>query len=43
MGTLFVATVLVAVPGIFGTEFSFRREAQVVPADEERAPLLDDQ
>jgi hypothetical protein len=43
MGVLFVTTLLVSVPGIFGEGFSLRREAQVVPADEERAPLLDDQ
>jgi len=42
MATLFVLTLLVAVPGIFGKEFTFRREGSVVPADQERAPLLDD-
>jgi hypothetical protein len=43
MGVLFVATVGIALPGIFGKEFTFRREQNVVPADQERAPLLDDQ
>lgn len=43
MGVLFPATLAIAVPGIFGKEFSFRREGAVVPADQERAPLLDDQ
>jgi hypothetical protein len=42
MGILFVATLLIAIPGILGKEFSFRREGQVVSADQERAPLLDD-
>ncbi|CAG8962157.1 hypothetical protein HYFRA_00005204 [Hymenoscyphus fraxineus] len=42
MATLFVATLLIAVPGIFGKEFSIRREGSIVPADQERAPLLDD-
>jgi hypothetical protein len=43
MATLFVTTLLIAVPGIFGKEISFRREQDVVPSDQERAPLLDDQ
>ncbi|KAL3427298.1 ATP synthase f0 [Phlyctema vagabunda] len=42
MATLFVATLVIAVPGIFGKEVSFRREGQVVEPDQERAPLLDD-
>jgi Fungal protein of unknown function (DUF1774) len=42
MGVLFLATLVVAVPGIFGRSVTLR-EAQVVPADQERAPLLDDQ
>jgi hypothetical protein len=42
MGTLFLATLAIGVPGIFGKEFTFRREGAVVPADQERAPLLDD-
>jgi len=42
MATLFVFTILIAVPGIFGKEFSVRRDQAVVPADQERAPLLDD-
>ena len=42
MAVLFLLTLVIAVPGIFGKDFSFRREAAVVPADQERAPLLDD-
>jgi len=42
MATLFLATLVIAVPGIFGKEITFRREGQVVNADQERAPLLDD-
>jgi hypothetical protein len=42
MGILFVATLVITIAGIFGKDFSFRREQSVVPADQERAPLLDD-
>jgi len=42
MAVLFLATLVIAVPGIFGKEISFRRETPVVDADQERAPLLDD-
>jgi hypothetical protein len=42
MGLLFLATLAIAVPGLFGKEISFRREGQVVPTDQERAPLLDE-
>ncbi|KAK2623512.1 hypothetical protein QTJ16_007066 [Diplocarpon rosae] len=42
MATLFLATLLIAIPGIFGKEFSLRHDQSVVPADQERAPLLDD-
>jgi len=43
MATLFVATLAVAIPGIFGKELSFRREGgDVVSEDRERQPLLDD-
>jgi hypothetical protein len=42
MGTLFLCTLVVAVPGIFGKEISFRRDTTVVADDRERAPLLDD-
>jgi len=42
MGVLFLSTLAIAVPGIFGKEISFRREGAVVPPDQERAPLLDD-
>jgi hypothetical protein len=43
MGVLFLATLVIAVPGIFGKEISSRRGGQAAPADQERAPLLDDQ
>lgn len=42
MGVLFLSTLAIAIPGIFGKEISFRREGAVVPEDQERAPLLDD-
>jgi hypothetical protein len=42
MAALFVFTLLIAVPGIFGKEISVRRDQSVVSADQERAPLLDD-
>jgi len=42
MAVLFLATLVIAVPGIFGKEVSFTRVTVVVPADQERAPLLDD-
>jgi len=42
LAILFLVTLGVGVPGIFGKEFTFRREGAVVPADQERAPLLDD-
>jgi len=42
MGVLFLATLLIAIPGIFGKAISLRREQSVVPADQERAPLLAD-
>lgn len=42
MAILFLATLVIAIPGIFGKEISFRREGAVVPADQERAPLLED-
>lgn len=41
MGVLFLATLVIAIPGIFGKEVSFGRES-VVSGDQERAPLLDD-
>jgi len=41
MATLFVSTLVIAVPGAFGKEISFRREA-IVSEDRERAPLLED-
>jgi len=42
MATLFVFTLLIAVPGIFGKEISIRRDQSIVSADQERAPLLED-
>ncbi|RDW69447.1 ATP synthase F0 [Coleophoma cylindrospora] len=42
MGTLFLATLVIAVPGIFGKEFKFGREHHIVDPDQERAPLLED-
>jgi len=42
MAVLFLATLVIAIPGIFGKEVGFRREGAVVSADQERAPLLDD-
>jgi hypothetical protein len=42
MGLLFLFTVIVAVPGIFGKELTFTR-GTVAADDRERAPLLDDQ
>ncbi|APA13096.1 hypothetical protein sscle_10g078660 [Sclerotinia sclerotiorum 1980 UF-70] len=41
MGTLFLATLVIAIPGIFGKEISFRRETPLGSEDRERAPLLD--
>jgi len=42
MGLLFIFTLLIAIPGISGKEIGVRREGAIVPADQERAPLLDD-
>ncbi len=42
MAVLFVVTLGVAVPGIFGREISFRRDTPTAEPDAERAPLLDD-
>ena len=42
MGTLFIATLVIAIPGIFGKELSFRRGGDVVSEDRERQPLLED-
>jgi len=42
MATLFLFTLAIALPGAFGKEFTMRRGTGVVPADQERAPLLDD-
>lgn len=41
MATLFLFTLLIAVPGAYGKEISFRR-GTVVEEDRERAPLLED-
>jgi hypothetical protein len=40
MAALFLCTLVIAVPGIFGKEISFRREP--IADDRERAPLLED-
>jgi len=44
MGTLFLATLVIAVPGIFGKEIglSLRRDTPLASEDQERAPLLED-
>jgi hypothetical protein len=42
-GLLFVATCAVAIPGMFGKQLSFRREASVMNVDRERQPLLNDE
>jgi Fungal protein of unknown function (DUF1774) len=43
MATLFVLTLAVAIPGIFGVRFGIERgEARIVDEDRERQPLLDD-
>ncbi|MCJ1479433.1 hypothetical protein MMC13_008119 [Lambiella insularis] len=42
MAVLFFATLAISIPGIFGKEFSIRREGDIVDADRERQPLLDD-
>lgn len=41
MAILFILTLLVAVPGIFGKEIGFRG-SHPIGEDQERAPLLDD-
>jgi len=41
MATLFLCTLVIAIPGIFGKEIRFRREP-IVADDRERAPLLED-
>lgn len=43
MGTLFVASLGVAVPQLFGKEFSFRRDEDLLTNDHERQPLLNDE
>lgn len=42
MATLFIATLVIAVPGIFGKDLSIRKDTRVLDEDRERAPLLDD-
>jgi len=42
-GVLLLLTLAIAIPGIFGKEFTFRREGDVVSTDRERQPLLDDE
>lgn len=43
MSVLFVATLAIAIPGIFGQKVAVREEGDVVSQDRERQPLLDDQ
>lgn len=42
MSLLVVATLIITIPGIFGKELRFRQEGDIVSADRERQPLLDD-
>jgi len=42
MAVLFLATLSIAIPGIFGKELIFGRGAGVADSDQERAPLLND-
>jgi len=42
MATLFVLTVAIALPELFGKELSFRRGVAPAEEDRERAPLLDE-
>jgi Fungal protein of unknown function (DUF1774) len=42
MATLFVCTLVIALPGIFGKDISLRRDTTAVADDRERAPLLND-
>lgn len=43
MSALFLATLAIAIPGIFGKELRFRQEGDIVSRDRERQPLLDDE
>ncbi len=43
MGILFIATLGIALPGIFGKDWTISRDQNVVLADQERAQLLDDE
>ncbi|MCJ1230955.1 hypothetical protein MMC12_007630 [Toensbergia leucococca] len=43
MSVLFVATMLISIPGIFGKELTIRRDGDVVDRDRERQPLLEDE
>lgn len=43
MSLLFVATLIIAIPGAFGKELQFREEGDIVSRDRERQPLLDDE
>jgi len=42
MGVLFLATLAIGVPGIFGKDLTYRKKTSLVSQDQERAPLLDD-
>lgn len=43
MGLLFLASAVIATPGVFGQDRSVRQEGAVVSEDREREPLLDGQ
>ncbi len=42
MAVLLLASLVIGIPGLFGKEVNFRREQSIVPADQEKAPLLQD-
>jgi len=42
-GVLFVASIVIGAPQVFGQDRSVRQEGAIVSEDRERAPLLDDQ
>jgi len=43
MGVLALLSLAIGIPGLFGKEFTFRREGDIVSSDRERQPLLDDE
>lgn len=42
-GCLFILSLIIAAPRLFGQDRSVRQEGAIVSEDRERAPLLDDQ